>query len=178
MNTNIDYYSKLNYPIEIINIPDKEGGGYSACIPQLGRNVFLSDGETLNEALKNLDQIKKEWFEYYLQKGIPIPEPATETEEEYSGKFIVRVPKELHRIIASKAKQNNISLNQYIQFLLTSSMVSDGYEKVIENCSNKFNKVIDDMKNVYYTYEGNSMNTQYEISNDNIYELSKYLKVI
>ncbi len=53
----------LNYPIEILKIPADEGGGYYACIPQLGRDVFLGDGETVEEAMNNLQRVKKEWFE-------------------------------------------------------------------------------------------------------------------
>jgi len=40
--------------VEVTKIPDDEGGGYSACIPLLGRNAFISDGETIDEALENL----------------------------------------------------------------------------------------------------------------------------
>ena len=72
---NIDKMKNIDYPIEVTEISADEGGGFSACIPQLGRNVFLADGETLAEALKNLEEIKKKWFEYYFEKGIRIPEP-------------------------------------------------------------------------------------------------------
>jgi len=41
--------------------------------------------------------------------------------EEYSGNVIVRMPKELHKRLALKAKQNNVSLNVYIVYLLTAS---------------------------------------------------------
>jgi antitoxin HicB len=73
MNKDLKYYMRMKYPIEITKIPADEGGGYSVCIPKLGRNVFLADGETLVEALKNLEEIKKEWFEYYIDHSLDIP---------------------------------------------------------------------------------------------------------
>ncbi|MCX8055826.1 MAG: type II toxin-antitoxin system HicB family antitoxin, partial [Ignavibacteria bacterium] len=119
MKKDLNYYMKLNYPIEIIKIPDDEGGGFEASIPLLGRNVFLADGETPDEAIKNLENVKYEWFKTYLDRGTPILEPKTEEEEEYSGRFVVRVPKELHRFLVKRAEENQVSLNNYIQYLLS-----------------------------------------------------------
>ena len=61
--------------MEIYKIPDDEGGGYSACIPQLGRYAFLADGNSPNEAVANLDKVKRDLFEDYLDRNITIPEP-------------------------------------------------------------------------------------------------------
>ena len=72
MKKNLPYYLKLNYPIEILEIPKELGGGFSACIPQLGRNAFIGDGETIEDALKDLGATKKEIFSDYLRKGIKI----------------------------------------------------------------------------------------------------------
>ncbi len=115
---NLKYYLKLKYPIQINPIPEEEGGGYEAYIPQLGKYAFVGDGETIEEALKNLEEIKKDYFKDYLRKGIKIPEPKLE-EEEYSGKFIIRLPRFLHKHLAEQAKKNNVSLNQYINVLLS-----------------------------------------------------------
>lgn len=37
---------------------------------------------------------------------------------EYSGKLMVRIPKELHRQLAEAAKENGVSLNQYALYKL------------------------------------------------------------
>lgn len=37
---------------------------------------------------------------------------------EYSGKLMLRVPKELHRALAEAAKSNGVSLNQYALYKL------------------------------------------------------------
>ena len=118
MNRKLSYYLKLNYPIEHFKIPDNLGGGYYACIPQLGKKLFFGDGETLDEALEDLERTKKEIFADYLKKGIPIPLPVI-YEEEPSGKLVVRMPINLHAKISEAAKSNNVSLNNYIVSLLS-----------------------------------------------------------
>ncbi|MGA3287143.1 MAG: toxin-antitoxin system HicB family antitoxin [Bacteroidota bacterium] len=126
---NLDHYLELNYRTEIEHIPAKLGGGYSACIPLLGRESVLGDGESVEEALQNLEIVKKEFFNYCIEKGTNIPEP-NEGIENYSGKFIVRVARELHRKLVAKAKENNVSLNQYINFLLQEGMSAEKFKNL------------------------------------------------
>ena len=40
------------------------------------------------------------------------------TIDEYSGKLLLRIPKELHRELARAAKENGVSLNQYALYKL------------------------------------------------------------
>ena len=90
----------LDYPVEIRAIPVELGGGYSACIPCLGRWTFFADGETPEEALANLDKVKAVLFEDMKEHGkeIPAPPPLPEDQvEEYSGKILLRLPKDLHK---------------------------------------------------------------------------------
>jgi antitoxin HicB len=117
----IEYYMSLDYPVEIRRIDPNDGGGYIATIPFLGAHAFVGDGETPQEAYDNLEAAKAEIFEDYISQGLPIPEPpAFEDYEDYSGKLVVRMPKELHARLASAAKQNNTSLNQFIVYALSS----------------------------------------------------------
>lgn len=150
MKKNLSYYLNLSYPIEIVKIPDDEGGGYSACIPFLGRNAFISDGETIEEAIKNLEIIKEENFTRMLQKGIPIPEPQEQKEDEFSGKFLVRVPKELHKELVRNANKNGISLNQFVQYVITKGLSFSSFEEISETYCNKFEQVLNEMKKVEY----------------------------
>ncbi len=73
MKKNLNFYLNIRYPIEIVNIDANEGGGVLASIPFLGRHAFLGDGDTLEEALKNLEDIKTYLFQKYLAQGAPIP---------------------------------------------------------------------------------------------------------
>jgi len=52
------------------------------------------------------------WIEVALEEGIPVPEPRRE--EEYSGKFVVRLPKSLHHKLAQIAEREGVSLNSLV----------------------------------------------------------------
>ncbi|UOF90981.1 type II toxin-antitoxin system HicB family antitoxin [Fodinisporobacter ferrooxydans] len=113
---NLDYYLSLPYTITLI--PAQEGG-YVVKINELPG--CLSQGETVEEALSMIEDAKRAWIEVALEVGNDIPEPVR-GEEEYSGKFNVRVPKSLHRLLAEKAKEEKVSLNQYVNYQLSRSV--------------------------------------------------------
>jgi len=75
MKKDIEYYMNLPYKIEIEPIEENEGGGFVACIPQLGRYAICGDGMTREEAIDQMRIIQRERFEEYLKKGLSIPEP-------------------------------------------------------------------------------------------------------
>jgi len=95
-----------------------EEGGYAIEIPELPG--CLSQGETLQEALEMIQDAKKGWLELALEDSLEIPEPASK--EEHSGKFNIRMPKSLHSILVQKAREENVSLNQYINYQLARSV--------------------------------------------------------
>jgi predicted HicB family RNase H-like nuclease len=134
MNGKLSYYLKLNYPIEHFKIPDNLGGGYNACIPQLGKKLFFGDGETLEEALEDLKKTKKEIFADYLKRGVPIPKPVI-YEEKPSGKLVVRMPMNLHAKLSEAAKSNNVSLNNYIVTLLSGNYSIERVNKKINEAT-------------------------------------------
>lgn len=105
-----NYYMSLNYPVEISVIPEDEGGGYFACIPLLPG--CWSDGETFEEAYKNILEVKGLWIEDMLDRGMLINEP--NIKPRFSGRFVVRVPKTLHRLLAEESEREGISLNQFV----------------------------------------------------------------
>lgn len=72
MKKNLEYYMSLNYSVELTHIPPDEGGGYSACIPKLGRSAFIADGDTIEEAVDNLNALKEESFKRMIKNGIDI----------------------------------------------------------------------------------------------------------
>ncbi len=110
----LEDYMKIPYCIEMELIPQSEGGGILARIPLL--KGCMSDGESYDEAAKNLEDAKREWFSYMLKNGYDIPEP---TDEIYSGKFTLRVPKTLHKQLAERADKEGVSLNQLAMSLLS-----------------------------------------------------------
>ena len=106
----------LNYDIKIRRLAEEEGGGWVGEIPLLPG--CMSDGETVEELVANVNDAKKCWLETCLETGRPIPEPQ---EEAYSGQLRVRLPKSLHKTLTEKAREENTSLNQYIVYQLARS---------------------------------------------------------
>jgi antitoxin HicB len=111
----LEYYLSLKYPITLI----PEAIGYSVEIKDLPGCV--SQGDTLEEALTMLEDAKFAWFKVNLELGNPIPLPATQ--KKYSGRFVVRLPSNLHQRLAEQAEQNNVSLNQMVATLLAEQSV-------------------------------------------------------
>jgi len=108
---NFDYYMSLPYTMIIKSSPE---GGYVAKIKELPG--CLTQGETKVEALEMIEDAKAAWIDIALQDGEKIPEP---TNEEFSGKFNIRIPKTLHRDLTFQAKEENISLNHLAIYLLS-----------------------------------------------------------
>jgi len=123
-NTNqkkFDYYMGLSYPVTIV----KEEVGYSVAILDLPG--CLSQGDTLEEALSNIEEAKVRWLEVAMDQGREIPEP--DHERAYSGKFLTRVPKGLHKTLVIRAKNAGVSLNQYVTQLLTVGVKEEDYRE-------------------------------------------------
>jgi len=114
----IDEYMRLPYRMEII--PDTAEGGYVVRFPELPGCLTCAD--TLEEAVRNAADCKKEWLTAAIEDGIDIPEPASE--DEYSGQFKLRIPKSLHKSLAEHSKAEGISMNQYCLYLLAKNDAS------------------------------------------------------
>ncbi len=64
---------------------------------------------------KLLCSIVKEWAEIHQQKGLPLPSFTNKT---FSGKFVIRVGKNLHEELVIKATLSDQSLNHLCTNLL------------------------------------------------------------
>jgi|LSQX01.1.fsa_nt_gb predicted RNase H-like HicB family nuclease len=132
MKNSLKELLQLNYKVEIEKIPDSEGGGYCASIPLLGKNACRGDGDTVEEAYESLDSIKEYLFKKWLSEGTNIPVPLNDNIEDVSGKFLLRLPKELHYDLHRRAKENETTLNQYCVYLLSQSFVFEKIETCIQ----------------------------------------------
>ncbi|MFB2972189.1 type II toxin-antitoxin system HicB family antitoxin [Aerosakkonema sp. BLCC-F183] len=108
----LEYYLNLQYPVTLY--PDPEGG-YVAQIKDLPG--CLTQGETLDETMVNINEARELWIETAYESGDDIPLPSTE--ENYSGKLLLQMPKSLHQRLAEEAERENVSLDRYIVFLLS-----------------------------------------------------------
>lgn len=76
---NLDYYLNLPYKIELKKIPQNQGGGWGAFMPELNNIAFFyGDGESKEEALAELEEAFKFTIKTVLADGINIPEPIDE----------------------------------------------------------------------------------------------------
>jgi len=68
MKKDLNYYLKLPYMMEISVIPKEKGGGFEAAIPELGRYAFVGQGDTIEDAIQDLEETKKENFKKLAAK--------------------------------------------------------------------------------------------------------------
>ena len=70
-------------------------------------------------ALKGIRQVVRKAVQDMENNGETPPPPLSS--RPYSGKFVVRIPPEVHRALAVKAAEEGISLNRLVSAKLTSS---------------------------------------------------------
>jgi antitoxin HicB len=117
MNPNtVEYYLNLPYTIEIVRDNDPENPGWVARVAELSGCITQADD--FNELGEMIQSAMRLWIQAALEDGYPIPEPRPE--EDYSGKFVVRVPTSLHRKLALTSEREGVSLNSYINVALAS----------------------------------------------------------
>lgn len=111
----IKYYMDLPYNYLIQPIKDESGSYFHGKVLEL--DGCQSTGETFDEAYASLLEAMEGWLEVKIEYGDSIPEPIGD--DNYSGKFVVRIPKSLHRKLSIEAEQEGISLNQYTMYKLS-----------------------------------------------------------
>ena len=68
-------------------------------------------GDDETRVYKELCRIVDEWIAIYKKDGIPLPQATAG--KRYSGKFVLRIGKELHEALVVKALNEGESLNTY-----------------------------------------------------------------
>jgi predicted RNase H-like HicB family nuclease len=106
----LSYYLALEYPYTVV--PDE--GAYFIRFPDLPGCMTQVDDPGSIAAMA--EEIRTLWIEGEYEDGATIPEPSSSTR--YSGKFVVRLPKSLHRDLVEAAEDEGTSLNAYVTYLL------------------------------------------------------------
>ena len=112
---NVSDYLNLPYHIIVRHIKDESGEYYFATVQEL--DGCMSDGQTYAEAFENIQIAMELWIEAKLEGGFPVPLPIDD--RQYSGKFVLRIPKTLHARLAMEAEKEGVSLNQYALYRLS-----------------------------------------------------------
>lgn len=109
---NLEYYLNLKYPYTIEEEEENGEKVFVAEIPDLPG--CGAQGSTLEELRENLEEAKTIWIEESWKRKLDIPEPS----KEYSGRILLRIPPVLHGQLNKRARQQGVSLNQFIRNLL------------------------------------------------------------
>ena len=106
------------YPIHIEPIPRDEGGGYMVTFPDLPG--CIADGETIDVAISEARDAFDAWTMAEREDTGRLPSLKT-----YSGQFVQRIPKTLHRRLAKQAAAEGVSLNQLAAIFLAQGLAGD-----------------------------------------------------
>ena len=107
-------YLEMPYSFIINQVDDESGKYFVGRVLEL--DGLLGTGETYEEAYRDVKEAMESYIETKLSNGISIPLPIDSVE--YSGKFVLRLPKTLHKMLSKKAKDEGVSLNQYALYKL------------------------------------------------------------
>ena len=147
-----------NYRIEILKLSDEDGGGFLATVPSLPG--CMSDGETQEEALINVRDAIKCWLETAEELGREIPlEDGYKSEDDYSGKLSLRIPKSLHKQVTDISSKEGCSINQLIMMYISMGVGCEFGKKQVNitlNNSNNEMGIIDELQRTLWNNYSNS----------------------
>ena len=107
--------TKAGYTQLIRKTQDEDGELY------LGSYLEIPEAETyarnMESLQKRLDEVLELSLKIREEKGEEIPEPLSDNN--YSGKFTLRLPKSLHKNLSIEAEKEGISLNQLALYKLS-----------------------------------------------------------
>ena len=107
--------------LKIVEWSDEDGCYVGTC-PGLMRGGVHGDDEA--KVYAELCRVVEEWIAIHEADGTPLPE--TTVGRDYSGKFVVRVGKDLHRELTINALREGVSLNAYCAKVLREGRAAYG----------------------------------------------------
>jgi antitoxin HicB len=110
MNKTLEYYLNLPYTIEVTKDSGDGFSGWFARVVEL--QGCMTQADNFSDLSEMISDAMYAWIKTAIEDGTDIPEPRPQ--ESYSGKFVVRVPKSLHRQLVETAEKEGVSLNMFI----------------------------------------------------------------
>ncbi len=107
-------YLELPYTIEVVKDETDEYSGWFARVVELPG--CMTQADSFEELSDMINDAMSAWIESALEDGerVPVPRPT----EDYSGRFVVRIPKSLHRELVEMAERDGVSLNTFVNVAL------------------------------------------------------------
>ena len=106
------------YSVTVERLLPEDGGGFLARVPELPG--CTATGETAEAALKEVRDAIRSWILTAREFADPVPAPSSATN--FSGKWVQRVPRSLHRRLADRARHEGVSLNTLAATLLAQGL--------------------------------------------------------
>jgi antitoxin HicB len=110
----VEEYLDLPYTIVVVKDESGEYSGWFARVAELPG--CMTQADTFEELLEMIREAMTAWIESALEDGEIIPMPRSL--EDYSGRFVVRIPKSLHRELVEMAEREGVSLNTLVNVAL------------------------------------------------------------
>ena len=129
----------LKRPYQRVLIPDEESGTFTAQIAEFPG--CITEGDTPSKAYESLEAAAESWLEAALESGIPIPEP--ESESEYSGRVVLRMPRSTHKRAAQAAARDEVSLNTFLVSAVAERLVQSSLRQEMSALQKDLLRAID-----------------------------------
>jgi antitoxin HicB len=110
----VEDYIKLPYTIEVMRDEGENYSGWFARVVELPG--CMTQADTFAELSDMIREAMVAWIETAVEDGETIPLPRSI--EDYSGRFVVRIPKTLHRELVEMAEREGVSLNTFVNVAL------------------------------------------------------------
>jgi antitoxin HicB len=127
-NKSLEYYLSLPYTIALKRGADAGKEYWIARVVELPH--CMTHGATPEEALKDIEDAKREWLKSNFEDRLPIPEPA-----KFTGQYHLRMPPSLHEALALKSESEDVSLNQFMVTALARAVGYEPPQKAKSTCS-------------------------------------------
>jgi predicted RNase H-like HicB family nuclease len=115
----LEEYLELPYAIVVVHDVDEDGNsGWVAEVEELPG--CISQGRTPEEAVDRIREAMRDWLAVAMEDNTTIPEPRAT--ENFSGRFVVRVPASLHADLVRIADHEGVSLNQFVMGALAGAV--------------------------------------------------------
>jgi predicted RNase H-like HicB family nuclease len=111
----VEDYLKLPYTVEVQRDLSGDFQGWFAQVKELPG--CMTQAERFEELESMVEDAMRAWIEIALEDGKDIPLPAAP--DAYSGKFLLRMPRSLHRRLAEAAARESVSVNQFLNVALS-----------------------------------------------------------
>ncbi len=115
---NLNYYLNLNWTYTIEKENHKGQSYYIIRVNELPG--VCTDAQTIEEGMKEIQDVIQAAIELYLKNGEEVPEPINK--EKYKGNIAYRTTSERHYYLAKLAQQQHKSLSKTLDMIIDRSL--------------------------------------------------------